>query len=125
MLDDEIIKIVTAHKEGHTIERQPRGTELWEVCNPNGCWNFRDYNYRIQPKEEYRPFETAQEFLDEQKKHGPYVWFSENVFNIPKTICKLDNKICFEFDTIAYQSLNADQLLKYKWQDGTVCGIKN
>ena len=89
---------------------------------PEWSWGVRDY--RVKPKKKYVPFETAEEFLTAQRKHG------ENVR------CKLDDElyhayICSRNETIlvSYYGRTASIITnivnmfdEYEFADGTPCG---
>jgi hypothetical protein len=49
MTDQEIIDVVSAHKEGKIIQYRGRGAITWittHVCQ----WYFADYEYRVKPE---------------------------------------------------------------------------
>lgn len=72
MTDEEIIAVVTAHKEGKTIEVTSKGELNWEVTS-NPCWDFVCFDYRIKPEPHYRPFKDAKEVMEAIKEHGDWV----------------------------------------------------
>lgn len=72
MTDEEIIAVVTAHKEGKTIEVTSKSKLYWEISE-SPCWNFDLWNYRVKPEPHYRPFKDAEEVMDAIKEHGSWV----------------------------------------------------
>lgn len=78
MTDEEIIAVVTAHKEGKMIEYcyKAEGNGIWSNCPLSICWNFGVFNYRIKPEPHYRPFESAEEVMEAIKEHGSWVKFT-------------------------------------------------
>lgn len=73
MTDEEIIAVVTAHKEGKQIQQRSKGAKTWnDTDNPN--WNFYVLDYRVKPEgSRYRPYRTAFEFVVAQKEHGMFI----------------------------------------------------
>lgn len=54
MTDQEVIDIVTAHRDGKTIQhKNRRHGNQWEDYLPNTTpsWSFHDYLYRVKPDE--------------------------------------------------------------------------
>lgn len=50
MTDDEIIAVVTAHRDGKTVQCRLRGghSEIW--VNKNTEWDFSTKDYRVKPE---------------------------------------------------------------------------
>lgn len=49
MSDDEIIRVVQAHKDGKRIEcRHTLLGEQWRECDP--MWSFMSFDYRVKPE---------------------------------------------------------------------------
>lgn len=119
MTDQEIIDIVTAHKEGKTIEYKRKGLDNigWHVYCPNPMWDFRNFNYRVKEESKYRPYKNAKEFLNAQKEHGPNLEFKDT-FYMPLDINNEGVKVFWV--EYKYKAILKD----YTWQDGTPCGIK-
>ena len=66
----KLIKVMQAFVDGKDVEIL--NTDKWElVSNPSWSPNTK---YRIKPESKYRPFENAQECLEEMKKHEPFGW---------------------------------------------------
>lgn len=121
--------IAKAYSEGKTIERTSicYGNQVWVSVDIKEAINLIMMgcnNVRIKPSIEYVPYSTVEEFFKDQKEHGPYIWLSDGVYNIPKSVITMRDKVICEFETPAYKSINSIDLLKYRWQDGTPCGIK-
>lgn len=71
------------------LEAYDRGEGLEYQCTENGDWVDVDYlavhnlvnhpeMYRIKPKTEYRPFNSAKECFEEMQKHSNGTWFKAN-----------------------------------------------
>ena len=80
---DEMIEVMQAYKNGEQIEfcYTDEVIKVWQDTNGKPLWNWGDTDYRVKPKPKYVPFDTAEEFLAAQRKHG------ENVR------CKLDDEL--------------------------------
>jgi hypothetical protein len=52
MTDQEIIEVVSAHKEGKTIQYRERRDRAWITYSHNDVlyWNFVCYEYRVKPE---------------------------------------------------------------------------
>ena len=66
----ELLPIITAFAEGKTIEVKNSKNEWNEIDDPH--FDVNPKAYRIKPEPEYRPFESAEEFLIVMKQHTPY-----------------------------------------------------
>ena len=67
------IKVMQAFVDGKDVE--VLNTDKWElVSNPSWSPNTK---YRIKPKSAYRPFESAQECIEEMRKHEPFGWVKD------------------------------------------------
>ena len=124
----EMIQIMQAYEEGAQIQIKPIDTTEWaDTSNP--WWNWSDFDYRVKPKKSYVPFETPEEFLAAQRKHGcelitiedgekkkhyVSVTLDGNVFEH-----KIENRI----SNCTYLGDLEDLLLgDYKFEDCTPCG---
>lgn len=122
----EYNSILQAFIDGKELEWRAKGTSSWNrVCNPS--WDFSTVEYRIREEPKLRPYDNQEEFLKARKEHGPYLYWKNGYLDtpvriVPEGIVLLDH----------YKSLSAkattdiffwSNLLEYKWQDGTPCGI--
>jgi len=121
---DYMIAVMKAAKEGKKIEGRHYGGDWWEVKH-EPLWNWRDIDYRIKPEEQpeecdiYVPYESAEEFLQGQKEHGPLIYRRHEHFycNISSVS---QNGIIFTSDAKFYSFSNIHKF--FTWQDGTPCG---
>ena len=74
---EERIKVMQAYMDGKDIEYWDEDNDNWERAD-NPSWTT-DKVYRIKPELAYRPFENAQECIEELNKHEPFGWLK----NIP------------------------------------------
>lgn len=115
----EMIDVMQAFDRGEKIECF--NDEQWKDVN-NPIWDWLHNDYRVKPK--YVPFETAEEFLAAQRKHGEIVR------------CKLDDELYHAYinsrnETILVSHYGhtgsiitniVNMFDKYEFADGTPCG---
>lgn len=66
----EMIEVMQAYESGERIQvKNIADNTKWKEIEFPG-WNWIYYDYRVKPKSKYIPFETAEEFLTAQRKHG-------------------------------------------------------
>jgi len=129
---DYMIAVMQAAKEGKEIE-----AKYLRGCNSNcewgysshQLWDWDHYDYRIkteEPKPEYVPYESAEEFLQAQRVHGKCV---NDSYVAGLGVCvpyiNTDNDIILEkgHRKQEYYCIDLVKLLElFKWQDGTSCG---
>ena len=68
----ERIKVMQAYVDGKDIEAWDKVKQTWELVIEPSWANFG--KYRIKPESSYRPFASAQECIEELKKHEPFGW---------------------------------------------------
>ena len=117
----EMIEVMQAYDRGEQIEACYDG--VWvDIYIPEWSWGLRDY--RVKPKKKYIPFDTAEEFLAAQRKHGETVRYKIDdelyhvyINNRSETIlvshygrtCSIVTNIVNMYD-------------EYEFADGTPCG---
>ena len=76
----EFYSILQAYAEGKVIECRRKTSTMESADTPNGWTEIKEIEfwnnteYRIKPEPIYRPFKSAQECIDELKKHEPFGW---------------------------------------------------
>lgn len=76
----ELYPILQAYAEGKVIECRRKPSAMESEDTPNGWTEMKDIDfwrnveYRIKPESAYRPFENAQECLEEMRRHEPFGW---------------------------------------------------
>ncbi len=69
------IKVMQAYVDGKDIEAWDKVKQTWELVIEPSWANFG--KYRIKPESSYRPFASAQECIEELKKHEPFGWLKD------------------------------------------------
>ena len=117
-------ELYSALAEGKTIQAQnPNGGEWFDVKIETSRSICEEFNYRIKPEPQYRPFKSQEECWNEMLKHQPFGWIRNND---TQRLCNIgsigrnnygvviDNSILY-FD-LAFNTCN--------FVDGTPFGIK-
>ena len=70
----EILPIIQAFAEGKTVQFLDGGkwADVYETD-----FHESPVKYRIKPEPKYRPFESAQECIEEMMKHEPFGWVKD------------------------------------------------
>ena len=118
----EMIDVMQAYNRGEQIQLL-NNIGIWvDIDMPEWSWGLSDY--RVKQKAKYVPFDTAEEFLAAQRKHG------ENVR------CKLDDELYHAYindrnetvlvshcgHTCSITTNIVNMYDKYEFADGTPCG---
>ena len=81
----ELLPFIKVFGEGKDIEIRSKNTHAqlngWAKMDE---FIFGNFEYRIKPETNYRPFKNAEECWDEMQKHQPFGWIKceEGCFNI-------------------------------------------
>ena len=116
----EMIEVMQAYDRGEQIEAGYNG--VWvDIDMPEWSWGLRDY--RVKPKKKYIPFDTAEEFLAAQRKHGEFI---ENKESGEKMNAYVDKNGIVILSTALNCTYTFESLRTlfgcYKFSDGTPCG---
>lgn len=126
MIDEEIIAVVTAHKEGKMIEYcyKAEGNGIWSNCPLSICWNFGVFNYRVKPEPHYRPFESAEEVMEAIKVHGDWVVAIANDKWRHRIISYSCQRVItgYNYDEHSDGELLSNAFKRYTFLDGTPFG---
>lgn len=130
-----ISEILKAYSEGKEIELVspnsiiPIEGDIIKVLKQIEGALVNGYKVRIKPKPEYRPYKDAEEFLQAQKEHGPYIrsdsstmcaYYSVRMVHPGSEGVTLHMALGARSEELDYREL----LERYYWQDGTPCVIK-
>ena len=115
----EMIEVMQAYEMGEKIECFNDDYEQWiDVNNPIWDWLHNDYRVKLN----YAPFDTADEFLKAQRKHGiDIIAFGELYAN--SYIDCYCTVFLYNGDETSVFTFNFETLLENcTFADGTPCG---
>lgn len=118
MTDEEILKVVNAHKDGKDIQRRNKRYDgEWEdVATPT--WDFDSYEYRTKP--EYVPYDSVDEI-----DRGKMVRRKNNSEDVIRQIVAFDRKrnrvIPFIGEYFIWLTLK-EMFDSWEYEDGTTFG---
>ena len=116
----EKIGVMQAYERGERIEFYD-GITWKDVDKP--IWDWIHLDYRLKPKKSYIPFETAEEFLTEYRKHGEFIENKESGEKMNAYVDKNGIVILSTALNCTYTFENLRTLFGcYKFSDGTPCG---
>lgn len=118
----QLLPIIQAYTEGKVIQsRCIKGdTSLWyDEEDPSFD---EDFEYRIKPKSEYRPFANAEECWNEMLKHQPFGWIKGKIDGLLYLITAVVSKNDIRVDGV-FLSLDCIEE-SYTFADGTPFGVK-
>ena len=122
-------ELYSALAAGKIIQVQNPETGKWEYLDLNKFDGFmEEYNFRIKPEPEYRPFKTKEECWDEMSKHQPFGWViskkSASYVNLG-SITQHNNNVEITFSTNEGEHFSTERLFNnYTFADGTPFGSK-
>lgn len=119
----EQIAIMKAYEDGKIIERTIRDESEWKSLDyvEDYPFDFVMNEYRIKPKDKYRPYESVDEAFNEAKKHG--FWMR----NVDRMYLRfIDGFTATKNRGIYLGDYSADDILDmFVWHDdGSPCGVK-
>lgn len=117
----EMIQIMQAYQEGKQIQIYDKMHKQWVDDEPN--WNWGLHEYRIKPKQEFVPFESTEEFLEAQRKHGVKIKRIEDDILLDIYVNYYTDRVLL-VDSIGTIENTLLSILyrNYKFLDGTPCG---
>ena len=118
----DFIKVMQAYVEGKQI--QYKDDEVWiDIDDPD--WDWHNWEYRIKPEHNYRPFKNAEECWQEMQNHRPFGWIKDNNDGHYAMITKVDAD--FDKKHIAISGINiwtlSETMCDYTFADGEPFGI--
>ena len=117
------IKVMQAFVDGKDVE--VLNTDKWELVS-NPSWS-PDTKYRIKPESAYRPFDNAQECIEEMKKHEPFGWVKSkpDVGDYCSTITDIRYGSAFNFIKLRGSWKDTNIVFgNYTFLDGSPFGVK-
>lgn len=117
------IKVMQAFVDGKDVE--VLNTDKWELVS-NPSWSPAT-KYRIKPESAYRPFESAQECIEEMRRHEPFGWV-KNISNEGDSCWSISGiryGSAFSFIKLRGSWMNTNILFEnYTFLDGSPFGVK-
>ena len=123
----EFYPILQAYAEGRVIECRTKpsfieGSDVpndWTEMKEIQFWNNTEY--RVKPKQKYRPFRDAKECWQEMQKHQPFGWVKSTLFKDLALVKRVTNLyVEINREIIDYK----DALDKFTFADDTNFGVK-
>ena len=124
----EFYPILQAFSEGKVIECRTKPSALskswrdmndWTEMKEIEFWNNTEY--RVKPKQKYRPFRDAKECWQEMQKHQPFGWVKSTLFKDLDLVQRVTNLyVEINREIIDYK----DSLEKFTFADGTHFCVK-
>lgn len=115
----EMIDVMKTYLDGEQIE-ESIDKKVWFTCEP--IWNWEKYDYRVK-KKVYVPFDTAEEFLAAQRKHGVFIVNKESGEKMNAYVDKNGIVILSTALNCTYTFESLGTLFGYyNFSDGTPCG---
>ena len=111
-----------AYVEGKQI--QYKDDEVWiDIDDPD--WDWHNWEYRIKPEPNYRPFRDSEECWQEMQKHRPFCWIKNKNNGHYAMITKVNAD--FDKKHIAISGINiwtlSETMCDYTFADGEPFGI--
>lgn len=128
-----LLPIIKAFCEGKTIQsRCIKGdTSLW-WDDDNPTFDVDDFEYRIKPEHQYRPFKDTKECWQEMQKHQPFGWLKDkNKDSELRNIQALTEEMSTMTDRVYLRGIRLidgwhvfeEVIEEYTFADGTPFGI--
>ena len=113
----DYIKVMQAYVEGKQI--QYKDDEVWiDIDDPD--WDWHNWEYRIKPELNYRPFKNAEECWQEMQNHRPFGWIKDKNDGHYAMVTKVDAD--FDKKHIAISGSNiwtlSETMCDYTFADG-------
>ena len=118
----DYIKVMQAYVEGKQI--QYKDDEVWIDIDDPG-WDWHNWEYRIKPEPNYRPFRDSEECWQEMQNHRPFGWIKNKNNGHYAMITKVNAD--FDKKHIAISGINiwtlSETMCDYTFADGEPFGI--
>lgn len=118
----KMLLILVAFAEGKTIQsRCIKGDKSLWYDDEDPSFDD-DFEYRIKPESEYRPFKDAEECWTEMLKHQPFGWIKSKEDGSRSLITLIISEENIDINCIG--GFNSDKIMKrFTFADGAVFGI--
>ena len=118
----DYIKVMQAYVEGKQI--QYKDDEVWiDIDDPD--WDWHNWEYRIKPEPNYRPFRDVEECWQEMLNHRPFGWIKDKEDGHYAMVTTVDVVEGEKYIAISGNNLWSfdDTMNNYTFSDGTPFGI--
>lgn len=120
----EMTEVMLAYEKGEQIQRSCiRLRDGWtDISEPE--WNWEVFKYRVKSKSKTKfvPFETIEEFLKAQRKHGTILTGPQNIGYESSIDCYSHITLVNVYSEAVSNTSLENLFEKFKFQDGTPCG---
>ena len=119
----DCIKVMQAYVEGKQI--QYKDDEVWiDIEDPD--WDWHNWEYRVNPESNYRPFINTEECWQEMQKHQPFGWLKDKEdghYSMVTTVDATEGEKHISISGDNIWSLDGT-MSTFTFADGTPFGIK-
>lgn len=122
----KMLPILVAFAEGKTIQsRCIKGDKSLWYDDEDPSFDD-DFEYRIKPESEYRPFKGAEECWQEMQNHQPFGWLTSQNGEVKSLIIAIDNEglVIGDRNNGVMGFTTATDLFKIRFADGVPFGVK-
>lgn len=122
----KMLPILVAFAEGKAIEsRCVKGDKSLWYDDEDPSFDD-DFEYRIKPEPNYRPFKDAEECWQEMQNHQPFGWLISQNGEVKSLIIAIDNEglIIGDRNNGVMGFTTATDLFKIRFADGVPFGVK-
>lgn len=122
----KMLPILVAFAEGKAIEsRCVKGDKSLWYDDEDPSFDD-DFEYRIKPEPNYRPFKDAEECWQEMQNHQPFGWLTSQNGEVKSLIIAIDNEglIIGDRNNGVMGFTTATDLFKIRFADGVPFGVK-
>lgn len=121
---ENLIKIMQAFLKGEVVEQRALFSEIHSPSwfkHVGNDWNTIEYEYRIKPRPQYRPFNDIEECWQEMQKHQPLGWVKiHGIYYNINEVDGIDKKLYIGTYYYTLESAYAD----ITFADGKPFGVK-
>lgn len=137
MKNGEMIEVIQAHKDGKRVQYRLQNQETgeWQDTD-NPMFNFSEFDYRIKPESQYRPYKDINEFknamcLKYNNRLFEWVLENRNIFLLNKNSgdcvrCMIAGYKSTGFILCGDRWYNLNEMFEtFSYSDGTPFGAKD
>ena len=117
------IKVMQAYVEGKQI--QYKDDEVWiDIKYPD--WDWNNWEYRIKPEPNFRPFINVEECWQQMQKHPPFGWIKDKEDGYYYMVTTVDAAEGSKYISISGNNIWSleDTMSEFTFADGAPFGIE-